>query len=126
MSVLSNETVLPLRSGNVRPARVERLIAAQAWTDAALALLELELPQWRVRRLIYDDGEWHCALSRHRAMPDWLDQTIETRDADLAQAILGALAEARCSSATPGRTSVPGVTQHASPLYEPVSSENFA
>ncbi len=118
--------LLPLRSGNVRPPASKRLIAAQAWTDAALALLELELPQWRVRRLVYDDGEWHCALSRHRAMPDWLDQTIETRDADLAQAILGALAEARCISATPGRTSVPAVTQHASPLYEPVSSENFA
>jgi hypothetical protein len=126
MRIPSNEIALPARSGNVRPARVERLIAAQAWTDAALALLELELPQWRVRRLVYDDDEWHCALSRHRAMPDWLDQTVETHDTDLAQAILGALAEARRISAPMRRASVPTVVQNQTSFYEPVTSENFA
>ncbi|EJN14171.1 hypothetical protein PMI42_02275, partial [Bradyrhizobium sp. YR681] len=30
-----------------RTARVMRLIDAEAWTDAALALMELELPMWR-------------------------------------------------------------------------------
>ncbi len=31
--------------------RVQQLIRIGAWTDAALALIDLELPQWRVRRL---------------------------------------------------------------------------
>ena len=64
-----------------------------AWTDAALALIELELPQWRVRRLAYDDGEWYCSLSRGRELPDWLDQPVEGRHADLALAILSAFVE---------------------------------
>ena len=37
-----------------------------AWTDAALALIDLELPQWQFRRIAYDEGEWSCALSRER------------------------------------------------------------
>ena len=42
--------------------KIERLVASQAWTDAVLALIDLELPQWQVRRIAYDDGEWYCAL----------------------------------------------------------------
>ena len=57
-----------------RTARIERLIQSGAWTDAALALVELELPQWQLRRVAYDQGEWYCALSRQRELPDWLDQ----------------------------------------------------
>ena len=52
------------------PLRIERLIQSGAWTDAALALLELELPHWQLRRLAYDEGEWHCALSRQREFPN--------------------------------------------------------
>src|SRR6476620_8627226 len=54
-----------------KTARVERQIQSGAWTDAALALIDLELPQWQIRRLVYDEGEWHCALSRERELPDW-------------------------------------------------------
>ena len=111
---------------NARAARVEHLIQSQAWTDAALALIDLELPQWQVRRLAYDDGEWYCALSRQRELPDWLDQAIETHHADLALAILSAFVEAQRISSTPSRTSVPPVPQQANPLYEPVYSDNFA
>jgi hypothetical protein len=32
-----------------KSARIERLIGSQAWTDAALALIDLELPQWQDR-----------------------------------------------------------------------------
>lgn len=109
-----------------RAARIERLIQSSAWTDAALALIELELPQWQIRRLAYDEGEWHCALSRQRELPDWLDQSIEARHADLALAILSAFVEAQRISAPPGRTSVPAVPQEASPRYEAVCSDNFA
>ena len=62
-----------------KTARVEQLIRSGAWTDAALALIDLELPFWQVRRLAYDDGEWYCALSRERELPDWLDQSIEAQ-----------------------------------------------
>ena len=109
-----------------KTARVERLIQSQAWTDAALALLDLELPQWQVRRLAYDQGEWYCALSRQRELPDWLDQSIEARHADLALAILSAFVEAQRISAPAGRTSVPAVLQEANPMYQPVCSDNFA
>ena len=110
------------------PARTERvaqLIRLGAWTDAALALIELELPHWRVRRLAYDDGEWYCALSRERELPDWLDQCVETRHADLALAILGALVEAQQQGADAPRTSIPRASQDASSLYEPLLSDNF-
>src|SRR3954451_304648 len=80
----------PSNGGNAKAARVERLIQSQAWTDAALALIDLELPQWQVRRPAYDDGKWSCTLSPERELPDCLDQPIETRHADLALAILRA------------------------------------
>src|ERR1700722_13791564 len=59
-----------------KTARIERLISSEAWTDAALALIDLELPLWQVRRIAYDEGEWYCALSRERELPDWLDRAI--------------------------------------------------
>src|SRR3984957_9166249 len=83
----------------VKTARIERLIGSQAWTDAALALIDLELPQWQVRRIAYDEGEWHCALSRARELPEWLDQPIATRHADLPIAILRAYVEAKRTGA---------------------------
>jgi hypothetical protein len=107
------------------PVRIERLIEAGAWTDTALALLEM-LPQWRLRRLAFDDGEWHCALSRRRELPDWLDDTIETHHADLVLAILSAFAEARREPASLKPGSVPAVSHSAIPLYEPLCCENFA
>ena len=116
----------PSQSQTGKTARVERLIASGAWTDAALALIDLELPQWQVRRIAYDEGEWYCALSRERELPDWLDQSIESHHADLALAILGAFVEAQHVSAPTSKTSVPVVPQDANPLYEPVCSDNFA
>ena len=81
------------------------------------------MPQWQVRRLAYDDGEWYCALSRQRELPDWLDQSIETRHADLALAILSAFVEAQRVSAPSSRTSVPTrAAATPNPLYEPVSA----
>jgi hypothetical protein len=116
----------PSMDRNFKNARIERLIESQAWTDATLALIDLELPQWRVRRLAYDDGEWYCALSRQRDLPDWLDQSIETHHADLALAMLSAFVEAQRIASTPSRTSVPAAPQHANLSYEPVCSDNFA
>jgi len=116
----------PSSGQSERTARIEQLIRSEAWTDAALALIDLELPQWPVRRLAYDEGEWYCALSRQRELPDWLDQSIEARHADLSLAILSAFVEAQRVSAPSSRPSVPVVTRTATRLYEPVCSDNFA
>jgi hypothetical protein len=116
----------PSQSQTGKTARVERLIQSGAWTDAALALIDLELPQWKIRRLVYDEGEWHCALSRQRELPDWLDQSIETRHADLALAILIAFVEAQRLAVASINTSVPAVPQSTDPRYEPLLSDDFA
>ena len=108
-----------------KTARIERLIGSEAWTDAALALIDLELPLWQVRRIAYDEGEWYCALSRERELPDWLDRSIEARHADLALAILSAFVETQRATAPSSRPSVPAVSREANPLYEPVCCENF-
>jgi hypothetical protein len=108
-----------------KTARIERLIKSEAWTDAALALVDLELPLWQVRRIAYDEGEWYCALSRERELPDWLDRSIETRHPDLALAILSAFVDAQRISAPLTATSVPTVPRDANPLYEPVCCDNF-
>src|SRR5664279_2480576 len=102
-----------------KTARIERLIGSGAWTDAALALIDLELPQWQVRRIAYDEGEWHCALSRAREIPEWLDQSIETRHANLPLAILSAYLDAQYISAPSRRTSVPTVPRDANVFYTP-------
>jgi hypothetical protein len=109
-----------------KTTRLERLIQSGAWTDVALALIDLELPQWQVRRIAYDEGEWHCALSRERELPEWLDQSMESRHADLPLAILGAFIDARRASVTSNRTSVPAVPHHTSAFYEPNCCDNFA
>ena len=109
-----------------KAAHVERLIQSGAWTDAALALIDLEVPQWQLRRLVYDEREWHCALSRERELPDWLDDSIETHHADLALAILSAFVEAQRISAPSSRTSVPTVKRAAGSLYEPLCLDNFS
>jgi len=108
-----------------KTARVERLIQSGAWTDAALALIDLELPLWQVRRIAYDEGEWHCALSRQRELPDWLDSSIEARHADLALAMLCVFVEAQRVTAPERRTSVPSVTRDAHALTDPVLCDNF-
>lgn len=116
----------PSQGQTVKTERVEQLIHMGAWTDAALSLIELELPQWRIRRLAYDSGEWHCALSRERELPDWLDDSVEGRHADLALAILSALVEVQDNNPPSSRPSVPAAGRKDSPLGEPLLADNFA
>ena len=115
----------PSMGQSEKTARIERLIQTGAWTDAALALIDLELPQWQVRRIAYDDGEWYCALSRERELPDWLDQSIEARHPDLPLAILSAFVDAQRVAAPSSRTSFPMVPGAASTLYESLLTDNF-
>jgi hypothetical protein len=109
-----------------KAAQIERLIQSGAWTDAAMALIELELPQWQIRRIVYDEGEWHCALSRQRELPEWIDQSIEARHADLSLAILMTFVDAQRASTPSIRTSVPTAPRDANPLHDPVCCDNFA
>lgn len=75
-------------------AQIRKYIEDGAAIEAALALIEFDLPQWKLRRLAYDEGEWHCALSRQRETPDWLDDSVEGSHADLASAIFISYIEA--------------------------------
>jgi hypothetical protein len=115
----------PSMGQSEKTARIERLIGSDAWTDAALALIDLELPLWQVRRIAYDEGEWYCALSRERELPDWLDRSIEAHHADLPLAILSAFVEAQRVATPQNKTSVPTAPRDANPLYEPVCCDNF-
>jgi hypothetical protein len=82
------------------PVRTERLnhvihlAEIGAWTDATLALIELELPLWRVRRLSYENGEWLCSLSQQPNLPMTLDDCAEANHEALPLAILCAFVEA--------------------------------
>jgi hypothetical protein len=81
-----------------RVVEINRLIASEAWTDSALALIELELPQWRLHRLVYEQDAWHCSLSKQWNLRVWLHDSAEAHHQSLPLAILIALIEARqCS-----------------------------
>jgi hypothetical protein len=75
--------------------RIDRLIEARAWTDAALALVELELPAWKLRRLTYEGGEWFCSLSRQPNVPADFDESADACHALMALSILRAFLQAR-------------------------------
>jgi len=106
--------------------RIAHLIRSGAFTDAALALLELELPQWKLRRLLFADGEWHCSLSRQPSLPVEFDEMAEAAHEILPLAILSAFLEARrCTVRMNG-----GVARSALPVRPAqgcvVCCDNFA
>ena len=76
-------------------AAILRLIDSGAFVESALAVLELEWPSWKVRRLAQDDGEWRCSLSRQLALPAELDVIAEASHEILPLAILNAFVETR-------------------------------
>ncbi|MGY3450555.1 hypothetical protein [Bradyrhizobium sp. USDA 4353] len=90
-----DDGVSPLSARGRRRVRIDLLLREEARIDAALEVIALRLPGWSLRRLAYDHGEWHCALSQRREMPDWLDQCAEATHSDLSLAILHAAVEAQ-------------------------------
>jgi hypothetical protein len=78
-----------------KAAKIDRLIESEAWTEAALALVELELPQWTLHRLVYEEDAWLCSLSKQWNVRVWLTDCAETRHRSLPIAILSALIEAQ-------------------------------
>jgi hypothetical protein len=112
-----------------KAARIDRLIEAQAWTEAAFALVELELPQWKLHRLVYEEGAWLCSLSRHWNLPAWLADGAEARHECLPLAILSALIEARQSGeplSRPTASSVPQCRGESAAPAETMCCDNFA
>ncbi len=86
-------TRIPILS-KTEPDCIIRLAEAGAWTDAALALISLELPLWNVRRLAYENGEWLCSLTRQPNPPVTLDDCTEATHEALPLAILSAFLDA--------------------------------
>jgi hypothetical protein len=112
-----------------KAAKIHRLLESEAWTEAALALVELELPQWRLRRLVYEDDTWLCSLDKQWNLPAWLSDCAETRHQSLPLAILSALIEARqCSEPSSMRaaSSVPRCGAESSFPVETMCCDNFA
>jgi hypothetical protein len=58
------------------------------------ALITLELPLRRVRRLAYEDGEWLCSLSYQPNLPIEIDDCVEATHEVLPLAMLRAFVEA--------------------------------
>jgi hypothetical protein len=106
--------------------RLLTLIEAGAFTEAALAMIALELPQWQLRRIAYDDGDWYCALSRLRALPEWLDQAVEASHASVPLAIPRAYLETLRQVEASHDTARPLVPQIPIGRCEPQCCDNFA
>ena len=110
-------------------AVVDRLIGSQAWTEAALALVEHEFPLWKLRRLVFEEGVWLCTLSKQRNLPIWLSDDAEASHELLPLAILAAFIEARRHPEPPAGRATSSVPQCRIESGSPVESmccDNFA
>jgi hypothetical protein len=127
VSDLTAQTCMRFASADgVTKAGIERLMRSGAWTDAVLALVKLELPQWKVRRLVHDDGEWCCSFSKQLRLPAGLDEIAEASHEILPLAILIAFIAAlrqRPASMEPWSRTVPRVP---ATVDYPVCCDNFA
>jgi hypothetical protein len=81
--------------GSAMKVKVKWLIEAGAWTDGTIGLLGLELPQWKIRRLVNEDGKWLCSLSKQPGIPLEYDEVAEASHESLPLAILIALVQAQ-------------------------------
>ena len=57
--------------GNATKALFNQLVAHGVWADAVLLLLQFELPQWKVKRILYDDGESGTFSSQNNPSSPW-------------------------------------------------------
>jgi hypothetical protein len=74
---------------------LHRLLETGAYVDAVLTILEFELPSWKLHRLTFDAGEWHCWLSRTPWVPVEFDDAAQAQHECLPLAILSSFIEAR-------------------------------
>jgi hypothetical protein len=119
-------TRLPMLRKAGKATRIEGFIEVGAWSDAAFALMEFELPAWKLRRLAYDDGEWLCSLTTQPHLPVGLDDTADASHHVLPLAILMAFVEARRRMGAGREAPSPIVPQiRVTPAYA-VCCENFS
>jgi hypothetical protein len=116
---------IPVLSKSGKTARIERLIESGAWTDAAMALIESEMPGWKLRRLVYENGEWLCTLTRQPNMPADLDDSADAAHEILPLAILRAFVEARRRSKV-ATDAAPEISQLQPAAGGVVCCDNFA
>jgi hypothetical protein len=116
---------LPAMRRTAGAQRLDRLVTAGAWTDAALALIAIELPSWQLHRLVYDDSEWHCMLSNNRGVPEWLDDTVDAHHPDMARALLGAFVEAM-RRGRPFHLAARPTAPEQSQVFDAMLCDNFA
>jgi hypothetical protein len=111
------------RAGMTAPIRP--LLEMQAWTEAALALVQCELSGWQVRRLVHDGAAWMCSLSRQPYLPAGLDDGVEAMHESLPLAILLAFLEARRVMAIlpQAATAIPSIVP---PAEGAVCCDNFS
>jgi len=115
---------LPLLNKGGKPAaRIAELIQSSSWIETALALIEIELPGQKLRRLAYDEGEWHCSLSQQPNLPVEIDEAIDAHHDVLPLAILSAFLEARRDSTARKTQTVPQV--RSAPAHA-VCCDNFS
>jgi hypothetical protein len=116
---------IPVLSKSGKAAPIERLLEAGAWTDAAMAVIELEMPGWTLRRLVYENGDWLCSLSRQPNMPADLDDSADAAHRILPLAILRAFVEARRRNGFAAE-SASAVPQFRPAIQGIVCCDNFA
>jgi hypothetical protein len=124
--VIGTCTRIPVLRTAGKTRRLDQLIATGAWTEAALALIEFELPGWSPRRLVHEDGEWFCSLSQQQNVPLAIDDTADAHHPVLPLAILSALIEVGAKAELRPQSS-----PHRVPQVRPVSGyamccDNFA
>jgi hypothetical protein len=127
-AVAATRADVEMPSGANAAAKIDRLIGLQAWTEAALLLVEHELPSWKLRRLVDEEGAWLCSLSRQGNLPIWLSDNAEARHESLPLAILAAVIEARRCGEPPFKqaaTSVPQCRAQTGSV-ETICCDNFA
>jgi hypothetical protein len=109
-----------------KTGRLDSLVRAVAWTDAALALIALEMPNWKLRRLEYEDGEWFCSLSTQPNMPVEIDDTADARHEVLPLAILSAFLDARRKNSEVRETRSPTTPRLRPAAVNVICCDNFA
>jgi hypothetical protein len=119
-------TRFPVMKRAGKAARIDQLIEAGAWSDAVLTLIELDLPAWKLRRLVYESGEWLCSLSRQPNLPAALDDTAESSHEVLPLAILIAFIEARHRASAMHETSLQTVPRVRRTSGYAICCDNFS
>jgi hypothetical protein len=117
---------LPALASAGKTTKIDRLVEVGAWCDVAFALIEIELPAWSVRRLVCEDGEWLCSLTRQPNLPLALDDAADARHQILPLAILGAFLEAQQKVRSVRSANAPTVPQVQASFGYAICCDNFA